>query len=129
MYNYHKIFPEIKIGDRIEVRGQISVTGQEHLINYKIKTKEANDIKIISSNNKTPSAELIKISELKPQQLGQIKKIKGEITQNKSNQIYLDDGQNEILIDIRKNTNIPRHTLKEGEFLPLVVYCEKKVRL
>ncbi len=119
IYNYHKIFPEIKIGDRIEVRGQISVTGQEPLINYKIKTKEANDIKIISSNNKTPSAELIKISELKPQQLGQIKKIKGEITQNKSNQIYLDDGQNEILIDIRKNTNIPRHTLKEGEFFTI----------
>ena len=119
VYNYYKIFPELKIGDRIKIRGQLSITGQDPFLNYKIKTKEADDIKIISSDNKIPEAPLEKISKLKTEEIGQIKKIKGEISQNKTNQIYLDDGQNEILIDLKKNTNIPRSILKEGQVFTL----------
>jgi len=115
IYNYNKLFPNLKIGDKIEIIGELSITGVEPFLNYKIKTKKETDIKILSPNNSIPKPRLEKISQLQNNQLGQLKKIKGEITQNKTNQIYLDDGEQEILIEIKKNSGISSKILSEGK--------------
>lgn len=115
IYNYNKLFPNLKIGDKIEIIGELSITGIEPFLNYKIKTKKETDIKILSPDNSIAKPQLEKISQLQNNQLGQLKKIKGEITQNKTNQIYLDDGEQEILIEIKKNSEISSKTLSEGK--------------
>lgn len=115
IYNYNKLFPDLKTGDKIEIIGELSITGVEPFLNYKIKTKKETDIKILSPNNSIPKPRLEKISQLQNNQLGQLKKIKGEITQNKTNQIYLDDGEQEILIEIKKNSGISSKILSEGK--------------
>ncbi len=114
IYNYNKKFPNLKLGDKIIVSGELSITESEAVPNYKLKTKELEDIKIISQNNEIILGEIEKIQNFKTTEIGQLKKIRGEITQNKTNQIYLDDG-NEILIEIKKGTGIPSKILKEGQ--------------
>lgn len=115
IYNYNKFFPKLKIGDKVKIIGELSITGTEPYLNYKIKTKIESDIKILSSDNIIFNPQLEKIFQLQNDQIGQLKKIEGEITQNKTNQIYLDDGEKEILIEIKKNTEISSKILLEGK--------------
>ncbi len=114
IYNYNKKFPPLQLGDKVKITGELSVTENGNFKNYKIKTKELSDIEILSNNIILVPAQLKLVSQLQFDQIGQLIKIKGEITQNKTNQIYLDDGQ-EILIDIKKGTEIPTKSLKEGQ--------------
>jgi hypothetical protein len=114
IYNYNKKFPHLKLGDKIIVSGELSVTESSSILNYKLKTKELEDIKILSKNNEIILGEIEKSKNLKITEIGQLKKVKGEITQNKTNQIYLDD-DNEVLIEIKKGTGISSKTLKEGQ--------------
>lgn len=114
IYNYNKKFPSLQLGDKIKITGELSVTENGNFKNYKLKTKELNDIEILFSNNILAPAQLKLVSQLHFDQIGQLIKIQGEITQNKTSQIYLDDGQ-EILIDIKKGTEIPTKSLKEGQ--------------
>lgn len=115
IYNYNKLFPKLKTGDKIKIIGEFSITGVKPYLNYKIKTKAETDIEILSSDNTIAKPQLEKISQFQENQIGQLKKVEGEITQNKTNLIYLDDGEKEILIEIKKNTGISSKILSEGE--------------
>jgi hypothetical protein len=128
IYNYQKKFPELKVGDLIKVSGQLSLTElcsetekncAPHSNFYRLKTKEISDIKIISENNiiKTPPSK--KIKDLSWQEINSLQTVSGEITQNKTNQIYLDDGEKEILLEIKKGTQIPSKSLAEGQFFTI----------
>lgn len=114
IYNYNKKFPNLKLGDKIIVNGELSTSENGSIINYKLKTKELEDIKILSKNNEIILGEIEKSINFTNNEVGQLKKVKGEITQNKTNQIYLDD-DNEVLIEIKKGTDIPSKILKEGQ--------------
>lgn len=132
IYNYNKKFPQLKEGDYIKITGELSITENDTVLNYKLKTKEINDIEIISHNNKIPDPQIEKINNFKSSQVGNLKKIRGEITQNKSKQIYLDDGEGEILIDIKKGTQINTKILKEGEkfeILGILNYLTNKEKI
>lgn len=130
IYSYNKLFPQLKIGDQIKIKGELSITGVKPSLNYKIKTKNIEDIKILSSENNIPTPQIEKISQLQTGQIGQLKKIKGEITQNKTNQIYLDDGEKEILIEIKKNTGIPnKNLIEETNFTITGILGEKNQKL
>ncbi|MFA5644104.1 MAG: lamin tail domain-containing protein [Patescibacteria group bacterium] len=131
VYNYNKKFPSLKIGDRIKISGEVAITENETGKTFKIKTKEIEDIKIISADNSLPTPPLEKIVNLDKSQTGNLKTIKGELTQNKTNQIYLDDG-NEILIEIKKGTGISTKILKEGQTFSLsgiLSYTDDKFKL
>lgn len=128
IYNYQKKFPELKVGDLIKVSGQLSLTKlcSETEKNcapnsnfYRLKTKEISDIKIISENNKIKPPPSKKINDLSWQEINSLQTISGEITQNKTNQIYLDDGEKEILLEIKKGTQIPSKNLAEGQFFTI----------
>lgn len=114
IYNYNKKFPQLEIGDEIRVNGELSITENGSILNYKLKTKELEDIKILSKNNEIPLSEIEKNKNFKITEIGQLKKVKGEITQNKTKQIYLDD-DDEIIIEIKKSTGISDKILKEGQ--------------
>ncbi len=114
VYNYNKKFPNLKTGDRIRVNGELIINKDGNIKNHKIKTKEIEDIIILSSGNKINLGEIEKIINFKNGDLGNVKKVQGIITQNKTNQIYLDD-DDEILIEIKKASGISSKTLREGQ--------------
>lgn len=112
IYNYYKKFPNLKIGDKIKVSGEFNITES----NYRIKTKNLEDITVLSSNNILGEIETTKISFLKNIPVGSLVKISGKIVQNKTNAIYLDDDTGEILINIKKGTNIDNKSLQEKNY-------------
>lgn len=114
IYNYNKKFPELKVGDYLSVNGELVINENGSVWNYKLKTKEVQDIKIISSAQEIVRGPIEKIANFQATDLGNLKKVQGEITQNKTNQIYLDDDQ-EIMIEIKKGSGISSKTLKEGQ--------------
>lgn len=114
IYNYNKIFPDIKINDKIKVQGELTINSND-IKSYKIKTKEISDIEIISSNNTLPSSSPEKINTFKFNQADNLKTIEGQITQNSNKKIYLDDGQNEILIDLKDNIGLSKKELEIGK--------------
>ena len=114
IYNYNKLFPDIKINDKVKIKGELSIISNE-IKSYKIKTKEINDIEIISSNNILASSSSEKINTFTFNQTDNLKTIEGQITQNSNKKIYLDDGQNEILIDLKDNIGLSKKELEIGK--------------
>lgn len=110
IYNYKKEFPDLKIGDYIEARGELSTVNGE----MRLKTKIADDIKLIEHRDE-PSPEEISSDKLNDDYVGQLVKIAGEITEKKSSVIYLDDGLGEAVVQIKKNTGINSSDFNEGE--------------
>ncbi|MFA5359595.1 MAG: lamin tail domain-containing protein [Patescibacteria group bacterium] len=110
IYNYKKDFPSLKVGDYIEISGELSQTQGE----FRIKTKDKSDIKIIESKQ-PPFALALKIDEISEENIGQLLTITGEITDKKSTSLYVDDGNDEIFVYIKQNTGINIKNLAVGQ--------------
>ncbi len=110
IYNYKKDFPNLKLGDYIEAAGELALAQGE----LRLKTKEKADIKI--TEHKTPPAALaVSCDQASEEMIGQLIQISGEITDKKSTTLYLDDGNDEILIYIKQNTGISTKNLTAGQ--------------
>lgn len=114
IYNYNKLFPELKIGDRVQIQGEVAVT-ENNKFSFKIKTKEITDIKIVSSANSLPTTTIENINNFTDTQADNLKTVQGQITQNSNGEIYLNDGQDEILIKIKPGTKISGKKLIVGQ--------------
>jgi len=110
VYSYNKNFPELKIGDLVEVAGELSqINGEKRL-----KTKEAGDIKIIEYKG-LPEPSLLTCDKAGEENIGELITVVGEVTEIKGSTIYLDDGSEEVLIYIKKGTGINIKNYNEGE--------------
>jgi len=114
VYNYNKEFPSLKIGDYIEVSGEISISNGEK----RIKTKEKEDMKIIEHRS-DPIPEELAVEKITDDYLGNLVFVTGEITDKKGSTIYLDDGTEEIRVYIKEATGINSAEIKEGETLAI----------
>jgi len=110
IYNYKKDFPNLKVGNYVEVSGELAQTQGE----FRIKTKDKSDIKIIE-NKQPPFALALKIDEISEENIGQLLTVIGEITDKKSTSLYVDDGNDEIFIYIKQNTGINIKNLSVGQ--------------
>lgn len=110
IYQYKKDFPDIKIGDYIEVGGETSMIDGVN----RIKIKNKNAIRILGKNKIISPISLI-LEEADEQLLGSFVKISGDITEIKSNLMYVDDGTTEILVYFKKAATINKQELKEGD--------------
>jgi len=110
IYNYKKDFPSLKIGDYIEVAGELAQTQGE----FRIKTKDKTSINFIEHKD-SPAALAIKADEVNEENIGQLITITGEITDKKSTSLYVDDGNDEIFIYIKQNTGISTKNLATGQ--------------
>lgn len=109
IYNYKKDFPELKIGDYIEIVGELSQTQGE----LRIKTQGKNAIKI---NERKPAPEALSVhcDQVDDEMSGYLIAVTGEITGKKSSTVYIDDGNDEIQVYIKKNTGISTKDLTVG---------------
>ena len=109
VYNYKKDFPDLCVGDYIEVLGEFSISKQEARI--KIKTRD--DI-IILDQNIIPSSTRLKCDEIREEYLSQLISVVGDVVERSGSTIYLDDGYDEVEIYIKKNTGISAQEIREG---------------
>ena len=110
IYNYKKDFPALKAGDYIEVKGELTQAQDE----FRLKTKDKNDINILEHKS-APMALVLAVDNISEENVGQLITVNGEITDKKSSTLYLDDGSDEILIYIKKNTGILTKGLTSGQ--------------
>jgi hypothetical protein len=109
IYQNKKLFPDLKVGDQLEITGEISEANGRKRINV----KNINDFDILSTEQKVIPQE-IKILDLNENMLGSLIKISGEITEKKSGFMYVDDGEDEIAVYFKTNAKIDKTILKEG---------------
>ncbi|MBI4098770.1 MAG: lamin tail domain-containing protein [Candidatus Magasanikbacteria bacterium] len=110
IYSYNKTFPQLNIGDRVEITGTLSQAREE----LRIKTQEASDIHVVEPGVLT-LPHTIPINQLTDEHEGALVKIAGTITQRLQNKVYLDDGTDELLIYIKDGVAIARTALMLDE--------------
>ena len=120
IYSYKKSFPNLKLGDRISVSGEISSSNGVP----RIKISSPSSIKIISTNNTLPIYEK-NISEIDDSDFGKLIKITGDVTDILSASFYLDDTTGETLVAIPGGTKINKKDLRVGQNITLIGIIEK----
>lgn len=113
VYSYKKDFPELKIGNKVGVVGELSKINGEN----RIKTKTRSDIKIIDTGSE-PAPLLVE--ELSEEDLGALIKISGEIIEIKGRNIYLDYGNGEAKIYLKTSIKMEDLSLKPSDKMEIV---------
>jgi PKD repeat protein len=120
IYNYKKDFPILKVGDYIEVAGELVQTQGE----FRIKTKDKSGINLIEHKD-PPVALALKGDEISEENIGQLITITGEITDKKSASLYVDDGSDEVFVYIKQNANIDTKSLAAGQKISIAGILSK----
>ncbi|MEI6379136.1 MAG: lamin tail domain-containing protein [Candidatus Falkowbacteria bacterium] len=110
IYAYNKDFPKLKIGQLLEVSGELST----QIAPQRLKIKKASDIKIIKDGRLPAPAEL-DLADLGEDSLGTFVKISGTVTIKRGSLVYLDDGTGEGSLTLPKN--MAKNSLKKGDQL------------
>ncbi len=110
VYNYKKDFPALTVGDYLEVSGELAQTQGE----ARIKTKAKSDMAVKEHGAPPPALEL-SCDQVNEENIGQLLRVSGEITDKKSSTLYLDDGSGEILIYIKQAAGISTKNLTPGQ--------------
>lgn len=119
IYNAKKDFLKFKINDQVEITG---VVGEASGIKrIRAKNKEAMDILSTDNILKPMEKSLDKISE---DDAGRLVAVEGDITEIKSNYMYLDNQLGEIKIYFKKGANINKSAHTEGEQVRVVGIVE-----
>ena len=114
IYSSKKDFPELEIGDLIQVRGEISKINNES----RIKIKEASQIAVLDDGyTLTPQKNEGKFDI---ENIGKLQKISGEVTDKKNNKFVLATSEGGIDVEIKKGTKIDLKKIKNGEKINLL---------
>jgi len=114
VYMYNKDFPDLKIGDRVEIIGEISEVYNE----TRIKLSNRDDIKIIDHPG-DPIPKVVEIADLQEPYEGWLVQINGEITELKSSYMYVDDGTEEIKVYFKRGAGINKKILQAGDLVSI----------
>ncbi|MEA2088645.1 MAG: lamin tail domain-containing protein [Patescibacteria group bacterium] len=127
VYKYDKDFPELKSGDEITLTGELTKSREE----LRIKIKNKKDI-IVIEDKKNAEALEINIEEIEEQFMGRLVLVSGEIMEQKSNSLWIDDNTEEIKIYINKYTGIELEKEiigREAEIIGIVSKTTSGLRL
>jgi DNA/RNA endonuclease YhcR with UshA esterase domain len=120
MYQYKSAFPDLKVGDYLEVAGVLSnASGVKRL-----KISQLSDVDILETEKDVTPAEL-QIENITEDNLGSLVKMSGEITEIKTNYFFLDNGADEIKVYLKKSAQIDKTRLKEGQTVSVVGVLEQ----
>ena len=112
IYMYKKDFPDLEIGDKVEVRGELSESGGE----ARLKVSEKENIKKIGHVD-IPQPRVTEISEIGETFEGWLIEINGEITDMKGSYMYVDDGTDEIKVYFKRGAGINKDEFQEGDIV------------
>jgi len=88
IYSYHQDFPELKLGDKIEIRGEISQNRGEK----RVKIKSKDNIRVLDRGLKVDSIS-VSLSEIKTDLVGKLIQITSQVIEKTGNKIFI--GQKE----------------------------------
>jgi PKD repeat protein len=120
VYMYKKDFPDLNIGDRVEVTGEITETSG----NTRIKLAQKEDIKIIDHPG-DPVPENAEISDVGEPAEGRLIQVNGEVTEVKSSYLYVDDGTAEIKIYFKRGAGIKSKLIQPGDIVSVTGIVEQ----
>ncbi|MFA5248281.1 MAG: lamin tail domain-containing protein [Patescibacteria group bacterium] len=107
IYNFKKDFPELKIGELIEINGQIMQNAQEKYI--KIANQE--DVKILGTSDlPTPLEKDI----IEPDDLNKFITLQGDVAKKDGTRIFLENASGQASIYFKPGANIDKSVLKIG---------------
>lgn len=119
IYQSAKNFPTLKVGDVVQVIGRISEASGMKRVLVKNKT----DIKFVQAGN-LPAPPIISTTEINEENAGQLVMLNAEITEIKTNMMYVDDGEAEGVMYLKKGGQINKKVFKEGEGVEVVGIVE-----
>ena len=108
VYNYHKDFPNLSRGDRIQVRGEISISRQEKRIN----TSEVEDIQVLSDG--TPPQPREVECHAVSRRVGSLVTTDGIITDTETNKLYLDNNRGEAVVYLQESLDLAEGLISAG---------------
>lgn len=112
VYSYKKDFPDLKVGDKVEVTGELAeISGEARL---KISSKD--DIQIVEKNS-PPETKKIEIFDVEENYEGWLVEVSGEITEIKTSYMYIDDGNAEAKIYFKSGAKIDKKKFSEGDLV------------
>ncbi|PJA90390.1 MAG: hypothetical protein CO137_00420 [Candidatus Magasanikbacteria bacterium CG_4_9_14_3_um_filter_32_9] len=114
VYMNNKDFPQLAIGDLIEIVGEISKAYGETRI--KLSTKE--NIKILNHID-VLAPKIIEIADINEVLEGSFVQVSGEITEIKGSYMYVDDGSEEVKVYAKKGTNIDKRNFKIADLVTI----------
>lgn len=118
VYQYKKDFPNLKIGDKVVVRGELSeISGVS-----RIKVSGRSGISILGEDK---SFEPLTLEDLVSEAVGALVKISGDITSVKSNYFYVDNSNSEIMVYLRSGAKIDKQDFKLGDSVEVVGILEQ----
>ncbi|MFA5061637.1 MAG: lamin tail domain-containing protein [Patescibacteria group bacterium] len=120
IYQYKKDFPKLRVGDKISVSG---ITSEASGIK-RIRIKDKNDIKILLAYGEASSSRFA-LDDLNEDALGNLVRVQGEITEIKSNFMYVDDGTSEAIVYFKQGAKIDKSKFKEGENAEVIGVLEQ----
>ena len=112
IYFYEEDFPELKLGDEIEVQGEISFS------EAKIKISSGEDINILSSDD-TISPKLVETGKIDESLEGMLVTVSGQVAKTSGSTFYLDDGSGEVKVYIIKSTEIKKPEMGKGDWFTI----------
>lgn len=118
VYQYKKDFPNLKIGDKVVVRGESSeISGVS-----RIKISGRSGISILGEDK---NFEPLNLEDLIPEAVGALVKITGDVTSVKSNYFYVDNGNSEMMVYLRPGAKIDKQDFKLGDSVEVIGILEQ----
>ncbi len=112
IYSYKKDFPELKLGDQVQISGALASSGGER----RIKISSSTDIRLISHGDPPPPHE-ISAAEIGANTEGWLVTISGDVVDAKGSDIYLDDGTDEVRVYLKTNLDPKDVNANDGDHL------------
>lgn len=112
IYNYHKLFPTLTLGDRISVTGELSTVSGER----RIKITDISDIQILT-NGAQIIPEQVKISEIGEKYEGEYIKTTGIVIETSGDNFVIGEKNSDrtVKVAIRDLTNIDKPKMRKGD--------------
>ncbi len=109
IYNYHQLWPELRLGSLIAVTGQLVTTTLE----TKLSIDGPQDIKVISQE--TNLEPLIATDNWANLKNGQLLKLTGQLSAKNQSTLYLTDDKNEYLVQIKTGSQLKSTDFTVGQ--------------
>ena len=110
VYNFRSIFPSLKIGDFIKVKGVLANSNGE----IRLKIVAESDIEIVSSSE-NPVIKELEINDISEEYSGLLITTTGEVQETSGNIFVITDSNNQIKVLIRESADIKKPKMKKGD--------------
>lgn len=109
IYLYDETFPQLSLGNRIGVRGELT----SYLEEMRLKVARSSDITVMGMTD-TPIPHLAATKDIREQLEGTLITISGSVARTEGSTFYVDDGSGEAKVFIKDSAQIDKPVMRQG---------------